>query len=277
MIFASLCTIGWKIAGWETIPSIPWIDIFLRFVPIGLCFALSLWFGNAAYMYLSVAFIQMLKALTPVVVLLISFLFGLEKCNPTIACTIVLVSSGIIISCLTQEKFSIFGTILQLIAVICDAVRLCLINILLIPKGLKLSPIASLYYIAPITATCLVIPWTMLEASSVLKHSGLAIRKVGALMMFSNASLAFLLNLATIILIKNTSALTLNVSGIVKDLLLIAWSVTISGASITSTQYFGYTIAMIGIITYTRYKILINTPPSQENEEILPIKNPLTK
>ena len=31
-------------------------------VPIGVAFALVLWLGNAAYLYLSVSFIQMIKA-----------------------------------------------------------------------------------------------------------------------------------------------------------------------------------------------------------------------
>ncbi len=34
-------------------------------VPIGVAFALVLWMGNAAYLYLSVSFIQMIKALMP--------------------------------------------------------------------------------------------------------------------------------------------------------------------------------------------------------------------
>ena len=37
-------------------------------VPIGACYAGTLWVGNAAYLYLSVSFIQMLKALSPVAV-----------------------------------------------------------------------------------------------------------------------------------------------------------------------------------------------------------------
>ena len=37
-------------------------------VPIGACYAGTLWVGNAAYLYLSVSFIQMLKALMPVAV-----------------------------------------------------------------------------------------------------------------------------------------------------------------------------------------------------------------
>lgn len=34
-------------------------------MPIGVAFALVLWLGNAAYLYLSVSFIQMVKALMP--------------------------------------------------------------------------------------------------------------------------------------------------------------------------------------------------------------------
>ena len=38
------------------------MSIYLKaIIPIGLCFSLSLWFGNLAYLYLSMAFIQMLK------------------------------------------------------------------------------------------------------------------------------------------------------------------------------------------------------------------------
>jgi len=40
--------------------------IYLRaIVPIGACFSLSLMFGNLTYLYLSVAFIQMLKVCEP--------------------------------------------------------------------------------------------------------------------------------------------------------------------------------------------------------------------
>ena len=37
-------------------------------LPAGALFACTLWFGNAAYTYLSVSFIQMLKALMPAAV-----------------------------------------------------------------------------------------------------------------------------------------------------------------------------------------------------------------
>lgn len=36
-------------------------DVYRAVVPIGACYAGTLWLGNAAYLYLSVSFIQMLK------------------------------------------------------------------------------------------------------------------------------------------------------------------------------------------------------------------------
>ena len=58
----------------------------------------------------------------------------------------------------------------------------------------------------------------------------------GFLTLASNSSVAFLLNLATLALIKHTSALTLNVAGVVKDLLLILWSVVRAGALVSTGE-----------------------------------------
>ena len=52
-------------------------------LPIGALFAGTLWLGNSAYLYLSVSFIQMLKASMPVVVFLVGVCMELE--SPTLA------------------------------------------------------------------------------------------------------------------------------------------------------------------------------------------------
>ena len=85
-------------------------------------------------------------------------------------------------------------------------------------------------------------------------------------MLFANASVAFFLNLATMALIKHTSALTLNVSGVFKDIGLIVWSVLVSGAVVTNLQYFGYFIAVVGVSLYSSYKRAQSqaTPPPAE-------------
>lgn len=254
MVFVSACALLWKQMGWITVPTLTWQQIRTRFVPVAVCFALSLSLGNAAYLYITVAFVQMLKALTPVVVLLASFAFGLEQPSKRLGVYIVCIATGVAVACYGQLELDVVGVALQLGAVACESIRLCLININLTSQGIKLPPIAFLYFVAPLCALALLPAWLYCEAALVTRHHLHAVRRVGVGVLALNASVAFVLNLATMALIKHTSALTLNVSGVFKDLLLIFWSVMVSGATVTPVQYFGYALALAGVTGYSNLK-----------------------
>ncbi|KAL1503113.1 hypothetical protein AB1Y20_011176 [Prymnesium parvum] len=264
MAFVSLCAAAWRASGWADVPRVRPRDWPRRFLPVGVCFAASLILSNAAYAYISVAFIQMVKASTPVVVLLLSFALRIERANAALGGYIWLISSGVALSCASQVDVtprSHVGLALQLGAVGCEAMRLCLTNLLLTSSGIQLSPIASLYYLAPTSLLCLLVPWLLLEASSIASIVA-ALREVGLLQMTANASVAFVLNLATMALLKHTSALTLNVAGVVKDLLLIWWSVVVNGAIVSQLQLVGYAIALTGVTGYSSYKRRQGSAPS---------------
>ena len=140
MSFCSLCALIWKLCGWITVPHLGGPTVYcVRFVPVGLFFAASLSLGNAAYLFISVAFVQMLKASTPVATLLVSLCLGLERPSCRLAFYILLVSSGIGVACAAQVHPSVPGVLLQLGAIGCEAVRLCLVNVLLTARGLRLS------------------------------------------------------------------------------------------------------------------------------------------
>lgn len=62
--------------------------------PVVLCCAASMYFGNAAYMHLSVAFIQILKAFTPAITLLLAAAFGIESLRPTLLMSVLLIALG---------------------------------------------------------------------------------------------------------------------------------------------------------------------------------------
>jgi hypothetical protein len=65
----------------KVVPAEKVVDIpfFLqRMLPVGFFMAITLVCGNAVYMYLTVAFIQMLKAFTPVITMLGLFMVSLE-------------------------------------------------------------------------------------------------------------------------------------------------------------------------------------------------------
>jgi hypothetical protein len=172
--------------------------------PVAVLFAASLGLGNAAYLHITVAFVQMLKALTPVAVLLCSFALGLEQASFRLCIYICLIAIGVATACYGQLQLNWLGVAMQLGAVLAEALRLCLVNIALTARGIKLSSITFLSVVAPLCACILLPAWFFLESSELSKHHWASVRRVGFLTLFANASLAFSLNLATMALIKNT-------------------------------------------------------------------------
>jgi drug/metabolite transporter (DMT)-like permease len=155
MLFVSACSHLWRYMGWTEAPSISWRDVLTRFAPIAAFFAMSLGFGNAAYLYISVAFVQMLKASTPVAVLLCSFAFGLEAPNASLFGYICIIAAGVSIAAYGQLQLNWTGVCLQLAAVVVEALRLCLVNIALTARGIKLPSVTFLSVVAPLCAVIL--------------------------------------------------------------------------------------------------------------------------
>ncbi|KAK6945088.1 Sugar phosphate transporter domain [Dillenia turbinata] len=221
-------------------------------VPIGALYSLSLWFSNSAYIYLSVSFIQMLKALMPVAVYSIGVLFKKETFKPSSMANMISISLGVAIAAYGEAKFDSLGVILQLAAVAFEATRLVLIQILLTSKGINLNPITSLYYVAPCCFVFLAIPWILVEYPVLKETSSF---HVDFLIFGTNSFCAFGLNLAVFLLVGKTSALTMNVAGVVKDWLLIAFSWSVIKDTVTPVNLIGYGLAFLAVAYYNHSKL----------------------
>jgi len=200
--------------------------------------------SNSAYLYLSVAYIQMLKAFTPVAILLISWTFRIQDPNKKLAMIVFMISSGVALASHGELKFNLIGFLFQASAVVFEASRLVMIQILL--HNLKMDPLVSLHYYAPVCAVIniLFLPFT----------EGLApfyeLKNVGISIFLSNALVAFLLNVAAVFLVGVASGLVLTLAGVFKDILLITGSVLIFGSIITPLQVMGYSVALAGLVLF---------------------------
>ena len=105
--------------------------------------------GNSAFLYISVAFIQMLKALMPVAVFLVAVLLRTEALKFRTLGIMILISVGVAITAVGQININIAGLLFQLFGIVAEALRLVLTQVLLQSKGVKMNPITSLYYISP--------------------------------------------------------------------------------------------------------------------------------
>jgi drug/metabolite transporter (DMT)-like permease len=80
------------------------------------------------------------------------------------------------------------------------------------------------------------------------------------------ASLGFLLNMLAFAVINLTGSLTQKILGTVKNILLVFWSVIIMGETITSRQWIGYNVSLLGFAWYQNQKIR-GSMPSQGSSQ----------
>jgi hypothetical protein len=138
---------------------------------------------------------------------------------------------GVTIASYGEIEFDLTGLVLQFLSIAAEAARLVVTQRLLqerLPKGS--SPLVSISLFAP---------WSFLFLLPVAltqePEAQVALQNVG-LLVAGNTLTAFTLNIAVVILVAQTSGLTLTLAGIIKDILLIAASVWLFTSPITYTQ-----------------------------------------
>lgn len=103
----------------------------------------------------------MLKAFTPVSVLLLSFIGGLETPSYLQLLIVFMISAGVTLSAVGELRFSFFGFFLQSAGIVSESLRLVLADRFL--KELKLDALSTLYYVAPPSFTFIGIGFLIFE------------------------------------------------------------------------------------------------------------------
>ena len=237
-----------------------------RVVPIGALYAASLWLSNSAYLHLSVSFIQMTKALMPGLVYACGVAFGTEKLARVTTLNMLIIAVGVAIAAYGEIDFVWIGVIEQLSALLFEAMRLMLVQVLITKQGYGMNPIQSLYYVSPACAACLALPFAFVELPEIIKDYGLVIDYS---MLLLNALTAFALNLAVFLLIGKTSALTMNIAGVIKDWMLIFASQHLFGNTVSFLNYVGYVIAFlsVGMYNFNKLRAAKNADRQREREK----------
>ena len=253
MVFCtSVATIMVRVVGTTKRLKMPKKEYVNRVIPIGALYAASLWLSNSAYLHLSVSFIQMTKALMPGLVYVCGVAFGMEKLTRVTSFNMFIIAIGVAIAAYGEINFVYIGGVEQLSALVFEALRLMLVQVLITRQGYAMNPIQSLYYVSPACAACLALPFAAVELPEILADVHLEI-DYGMLLL--NALTAFALNLAVFLLIGKTSALTMNIAGVIKDWMLIFASQHMFGNEVTFLNYLGYVIAFLAVGMYNYNKL----------------------
>ena len=164
---------------------------------------MSLIFSNQAYLYLSVSFIQMLKAMGPVATYLATTLFGLTEWRLTHLLTICGISFGVVISSMGEIQFSWLGFMVQGGGTVAEALRLALMQYLMNSEDSQMDPLTSLYFFSPV---CTIINASMGLGLEYPIFDKSKFSDVGTVPFLAAAIIAFGLNVAQVYVVRDITS-----------------------------------------------------------------------
>eukprot|EP00123_Amoebidium_parasiticum_P012443 comp21357_c0_seq1/m.29322 comp21357_c0_seq1/g.29322 ORF comp21357_c0_seq1/g.29322 comp21357_c0_seq1/m.29322 type:complete len:370 (-) comp21357_c0_seq1:39-1148(-) len=226
-------------------------DSYARSIlPIGLASAGTLALGNAGYLFLSVSFIQMLKAGTPVITMLVMFAFGLETARRDLINAVNVITIGCAAASWGELDFNIIGFTLIMLSEVCEALKTVATQKLL---GTRFSgPMEGLYHTCPATFVCLLTVAAYHELPRFLEEDGAAPVLAKPHLFVLAGSLGFIVNLLTMEVIKRTNSLTFKIVGQGKNVAVVCLGVALLGNQITGLQMGAYAISIAGFFMYQK-------------------------
>lgn len=222
-------------------------------MPVGLFGALTLAFGNLVYLYLTMAFIQMLKAFTPVITMACTFVAGLERPHLNLVSAVGLIAGGVAAASYGELNFSLVGVTIMFASELFESIRLVMLQILL--QGYKFNAIEGLMYMAPACSFWLIIGSAFTELQPMLAAGAFAKMADKPLLYLCAAAMGFLVNATAYLTIQLTGSLTLKVLGTVKNAVVVCIGVFFWAEPITSLQLGGYLVSIGGFGMYNWHKM----------------------
>lgn len=241
---------------------------FTEFIlPAGMAMAMSFLLGNSAYLYLTVSFIQMLKASAPVVTMLLLLALNMEVATSKLVMSVGTISLGVAIASYGEIKLNWIGISLMLLSVFAESCRLVMMQRLITGGGKEgkggegegdrvkqLHPIEGLAYIGLASSLCLAGLSFALDSHRIVEDKSWQVVAENPLSFAIVAFAGVGVNASAIMVVKLSSSLTLKVIGTVKDACLITAGVLFLGEMVSSVQFYGYLISVIGFLAYNIIK-----------------------
>ncbi|CAE7253537.1 unnamed protein product [Symbiodinium sp. CCMP2456] len=224
---------------------------FYSVVPVALCQASTLAFGNATYLFLGIGSTQMLKAGTPICILLVLVALRLESPSLGSCCCVCLITVGTFITAAISPEWNVGGLSCSVAAMITEALRIGLTQFLL--RTCKFSVTEGQYVLAPTVSAALLSASLAMESQKLLEVDVLdKLFKYPHLFLFA-AGLGTVVNYSSYMVIKSCGALSLKIVTTFRNVSLVAYGAMMLGEPIKPKHVTGYALALVGFLGYTYF------------------------
>lgn len=252
---------GGVLLGWlsgkrsRSVPPMGWMVPTLG--PLWAYTFLTMWLGNAAYLHLSVAFIQIFKAMTPAVTLVLGVGAGQERFSLLLVASVALIAVGTGGATFLETgapSWSGLGAALFVGSSLTEAARV--VGSQRLMSIHHFTSLETLVYVSLPAAGLLFAGSLAYEGTgALLLERGLAglVAPVGTELAYA-AALSFLVNLTSFWAIAGTGSLTFKVAGCLKNLAVIWYAVAVGRDSVSTGQVGGYLASVSGFLLYSLAK-----------------------
>lgn len=231
-----------------------------RISPCGAATGLDIGLGNMSLKFISLTFYTMCKSSVLGFVLIFAFFFRLEKPSLKLGAIILTMIVGVVMMVAGETAFSALGFVLVMSAAFFSGFRWSLTQILLLRSPATGNPFSSIFFLAPVMFLALLVialpvegPIELVEGLRALAASRGVVGSIG-IILFPGV-LAFLMTASEFALLKRTSAVTLSVCGIFKEVLTISAAGLIFGDKLTTINISGLVVTIASIAAYNYMKM----------------------
>ncbi|ORY93046.1 triose-phosphate transporter family-domain-containing protein [Syncephalastrum racemosum] len=209
-------------------------------------YTINIAISNVSLNLVSVAFHQVVRAMTPVFTVLIAVTVLQKTFSRITYWSLLPVVVGVGFATFGEYDFTLIGFLLTVLGTLLAAVKTVATNTILVGK-LKLHPLDLLMRMSPLAfVQCIFYAYCTGELERVREFSQVSMTSGLMMGLIFNGILAFGLNVVSFTANKKTSALTMTVAGNVKQVLSIVLAVVIFHIHINVTNAFGILLTLIG-------------------------------
>jgi len=229
----------------------PWEFGLRRALPVGICAAGSLCFGNMSYIYLDAGFIQMLKAGTPALLLLVLSCLRIEHVSATTGGLALVMVAGSSFATAQQPNATAVGLFIQMMSQVCEVMQCTAVQFFLQHLGFEVWDAG--YYIAPAVAACCLLPSLIFEWPHIIADHKLGLLYEEVPLLLASGLVGIIVQISSLVVIKFTSSLLAKLLVIVRSAALVLLFIA-AGEIFTWLQVLGYGITISAFLVYTVVK-----------------------
>uniref|UniRef100_A0AC35U9L8 TPT domain-containing protein n=1 Tax=Rhabditophanes sp. KR3021 TaxID=114890 RepID=A0AC35U9L8_9BILA len=224
----------------------------LRYIaPIGICASFDIGLSNWALEYITISLYTMTKSSSILFILFFSIIFKIEKLRLPLAINSLLIAAGLFLFTWKAEQLNVIGLFLVTLASLCSGVRWAVSQLVMQRDDSQITvrnPLDMIMHVQPwMLLAILPLAW-FFEGAELMNESKAFDGYSVVLNIFLGGLLAFFMELSEYLLLVNTSGITLNIFGIVKELMTLLLAHYLNHDKLSFINMIGLVLCLTGMI-----------------------------